>query len=412
MNPFIKAARQAFIAVSFIFAALSFTACNGDDPEPDPDSSIAEQTVLMYLPQSGNLYSYFISNIEEFENAIVENGGLHGKKFMIFISATTDKTAAKNYLIEVTYNNNACKHDTLRAYTFNELDYTTAEGLTSLLNDVKQLAPAYDYAMIIGSHAMGWLPVEQASRSRAAVNCNALMESPKTRYFGAANDKDYQTDITALAEGIENAGIKMNYIVFDDCYMANIETVYEMRNATEYFIASTCEMMARGIPYHKIGRYLLNNDYADFCNGFYDFYISYSDPYGTMSVVDCSQAESMAQIMKEINVAYPDGISSVLLREIQSLDGCTPTIFFDFGDYVDKLCTDEELLARFNTQLDKLVPYKAHTPYFAAYIESSIGITKSINTFSGLTVSDPSNNTSWGVKTSKLDTAWYEATHQ
>lgn len=411
MNPFLKAVRPALITASFILAVLSFTACSGDDPAPDPEPSIAEQTVLMYLPQSGNLYDNFIDNIEEFESAIIESNGLHDKRFMIFISATTDKTVAKNYLIEVTYSNKACVHDTLRAYTFNELDYTTAEGLTSLLNDVKQLAPANDYAMVIGSHAMGWLPVEQATKSRAAVNCNAFMERPKTRYFGAASDKDYQTDITALAEGIENAGIKMNYIVFDDCYMANIETVYELRNATDYFIASTCEMMARGIPYHKIGRYLLNNDYASFCEGFYDFYVSYSDPYGTIAVVDCSQAEGMAQIMKEINEEYPDGISSVLLREIQSLDGCTPTIFFDFGDYVDKLCTDEELLARFNTQLEELVPYKAHTPSFVAYIESKYGITKTIYAFSGLTVSDPSNNTSWGVKTSKLNTAWYEATH-
>jgi len=411
MNPFLKAVRPALIAASFIIATLSLTACNGDDPEPNNEPSIAEQTVLMYLPQSGNLYSYFTENIKEFENVIAENNGLHGKRFMIFISATTDKAVAKNYLIEVTYSNSTCTHDTLKAYTFNELDYTTAEGLTSLLNDVKQLAPAYDYAMVIGSHAMGWLPVEETTKSRVAVNCNAFMEQPKTRYFGAVNDTDYQTDITALAEGITNAGIKMNYIVFDDCYMANIETVYGLRNATDYLIASTCEMMARGIPYHKIGQYLLNNDYANFCNGFYDFYKSYSDPYGTISVADCSQVENMAQIMKEINEEYPESISSALLSEIQSLDGCTPTIFFDFGDYVSKLCTDEVLLERFNAQLEKLVPYKAHTSNFVAYIESKSGITKSINAYSGLTISDPSNNTKWGVKTSKLNTAWYAATH-
>ena len=45
---------------------------------------------------------------------------------------------------------------------------------------------------------------------------------PMTRYFGGLNAQ-YQTDITTLAKGISNAVLKMEYILFDDCYMSSIE---------------------------------------------------------------------------------------------------------------------------------------------------------------------------------------------
>ena len=38
--------------------------------------------------------------------------------------------------------------------------FTTVEGITGILNDVQDFAPAPVYAMIIGSHGMGWLPVD------------------------------------------------------------------------------------------------------------------------------------------------------------------------------------------------------------------------------------------------------------
>ena len=45
--------------------------------------------------------------------------------------------------------------------------------------------------------------------------------APMTRFFGGTQTK-YQTDITTLTGGISKAGLKMEYILFDDCYMSTV----------------------------------------------------------------------------------------------------------------------------------------------------------------------------------------------
>ena len=45
-----------------------------------------------------------------------------------------------------------------------------------------------------------------------------------------------------------------------------------LKNVTNHLIASTCEIMAYGMPYAKIGQYLIGEiNYEKICNGFDDF---------------------------------------------------------------------------------------------------------------------------------------------
>ena len=112
----------------------------------------------------------------------------------------------------------------------------------------------------------------------------------------------------------------------------------------------------------------------------------------------------MAYIMKQINDEYPDLTCDV--TDIQDLDGFENTIFFDFGDYVSKLCSDPNMLSAFKEQLVRLVPYKANTEtYYSMYT----GEQYTINTFSGITISDPSVNRS--IANVKTQTNWYRDTH-
>lgn len=60
-------------------------------------------------------------------------------------------------------------------------------------------------------------------------------------------------------------------------------------------------------------------------------------PYGTLSITDLSQIDNMAAIMKHINACYSFDESQ--LNKLQNLDGYNPTIFYDFGDYVNLLLT-------------------------------------------------------------------------
>ncbi len=393
---------RILVSLLVLLTPSVFLSCDNDSTdEPDNNSSKYKQTVLMYMPWSGgSIYSYFLQNISSFETAIRNNKGFDGNALVVFIS----ESETKSHLINIKYNDGECYRDTIRSFYFDECDYTTSAGIASVINNAIKIAPAKTYALAIGSHGMGWLPVGSDISTRARMSAMMNPNVYLTRYFGHSSDNEYQTDISTLADGIKKTDLRMEYIMFDDCYMSNIETAYELKDVTDYLIASTCEIMIDGMPYSEIGMDLLKNNYKNICDGFYSFYSNYSMPCGTIGVTDCNEVERMAEIMKEINTAYPLGVESV--DDIQDLDGYNTTVFFDFGDYVSHLCKDEYLLNLFKTQLDRLVPYKANTETYYSMLTQQ---QTRIKTFSGLTVSDPTENK--GLTDALSTTSWYKATH-
>lgn len=399
--------RLAYLLIAF--SALTMTiACSDDDDDSSSGSSDeqavenAGQTVIMYMPWSGNLLSAFETNIADMQTAITERGGLDDKRVMVLLA----QSATSAYLMEMVYDGTTCSLDTIDTYTFSTPSYTTTYGLFSLFNDIITLAPADSYALIIGSHAMGWLPKgsdvedDTSTKATAQEGCEII----ETRYFGHYSDEDYQTDISTLADAIDMLGVEFDYILFDDCYMANIESVYELRNSAKYLIASACEVILYGMPYTTVGKSLLDMDLKSVCDDFCDYYSSTSTPYATLALIDCAEADAMAGVMQSINSQYDFDQSAI--DSLQVLDGITPTIFFDFGDYVEHLCgTDADLYNDFLNELDLLVPYSRHTDkFYSAYNKRSTAI----DTFSGISISAPSTHSLSTQYWSQ--TAWAAAT--
>lgn len=376
---------------------MSVISCQKEEIEPMPTK--VDQTVLLYMPWSSNLTSYFQNNIADFEKAIQQNI-LKNERFIVFF-ASSDTEAT---LFELKYENGACVRNKIKDYSTSS--FTTTDGITSLINDVKSFAPANRYAMIVSCHGMGWLPVQLTKTKHAEQKDYWEYEGvPLTRFFGGLSTK-YQIDIKTFAKGIANSGTKMEYIMFDDCYMSSIEVAYDLKDVTDYLIASPTEVMAYGFPYADIGKYLIGNvDYHEICKGFISFYEKYTImPCGTIGVTVCSELENMASVMKEINSNCTFDDSKV--NAIQRLDGYNPVIFFDFGDYVAKLCNDKTLLEKFQNQLERTIPskYRMHTKSFYSMSKGEIYL----NTYSGITISDPSISSKAIAKTK---TSWYNATH-
>ena len=113
-------------------------------------------------------------------------------------------------------------------------------------------------------------------------------------------------------------------------------------------------------------------------------------------------------IMRQINQS--SNLVLVPPTSIQQMDGYNPSIFFDMGDYVEKRAVNEPiLLSQFRNQLNLLVPYKRHTPSYFSAVTSSSGTVYPINTYSGITISDPSVNTK--VTSAFAASPYYRATH-
>ncbi len=374
---------------------LVVVSCSSNGSEPTRST---EKTLFVFMPWSSgaekpythNLYTYFSTNIQDMETAIAGQHGLGRTRLLVYIAQSPTRAA----LIEIRYTGKACTRDTLKHYA--DYDAMTAAGIAGILGDVRTHAEADTYAMIIGCHGTGWLP-------------RGLTGYYKTRAFGGTEAR-FQADLADLADGITRAAMPMQFIAFDDCYMAGIEVAYDLKDVTHYLIASTSEIMAAGLPYRTIWPYLCATtpNYEAIVNGFYSYYSHGTYPYGTLSVIDCQQTEAMAQLMRTFNARYT--FDPTQENRLQKLDGMGQTIFFDMGSYISHLC-DAADVSQFDAMVARLVPYHVHTPKIYTNLSQVNGgfSTVDINTFSGITISDPTTNTY--VAGRKSLTAWWKATH-
>lgn len=416
----------------FLFTAIALlvgtTSCS-DDPVYNEDD-YTTQTLFVYMPWTGSdhnagLYSYFLVNIDSMEAGIKAANGLGHKRLVIYLnnSATTAR------LFEVNYTGSTCTETTLKEYTGK--NYLTASGMAGIFNDAFQAAPALNYAMIIGCHGNGWTfkddwtvyPDYAKSSAGASTASSQLIHKNEkghpTRFFGSVDDiKNYSVDISTLSEALTAAeseltypsgnSHKLQYILFDDCYMANVETAFELRHVTNFLIGSTSEIMAEGMPYRSMWSSLSSAtpNYSNITSSFYNYYSNYSMPYGTISVTDCRELNNLATFMKTINRTYT--FADSLRDKVQVLDGFSTPIFYDLTSYIDHLGLKKSELNSYTALISKVVVSAKATPQL--YSALGLGITyRDINTFSGLTISDLSLNSV--AEKGKEKTSWWSATH-
>lgn len=412
--------------ILLLIIVFPFASCTTEESEDIDD--INKQTVVVFMPWSGSqtsqgLYSYFLQNLDSIESAI-KNARTMSGRVVVFLS--TSANASRLY--EITYEGDSIRHTTLQEYS--GTPYTTAEGITQILNDVQSNAFALNYAMIIGCHGTGWTYKEDweqypyyakpysistvirqnpFSSKITSKGVKAIDGNPMTRFYGSVSDMSYATNITTLAQGIAGAGMTMQYILFDDCYMANVETAYELRNVTNFLIGSTSEVMAVGMPYQTMWTYLASAtpNYASAVNAFNTFYSSYEYPYGALSAIDCRKLDEVANRMRGINERYT--LADSLVDSLQVLDGFHTPIFYDLADYVEHLCKNSDMLNDFNSALSNAVKSTAHTDSIYTHLYWGESYAFKVDRYSGITVSDPSRN-SVAIK-GREKTAWWKATH-
>lgn len=379
----------------------------GGEIKPIPPVLGNRQTLLLYLPWTGptnNLISFFRTNISDMEHAVAA-GVLENERVLVYLAST----ATHGQLFEIIRNETG----TIERVILEEYetpDYTTTEHLSNVLGDMMRHAPAEEYAMAIGSHGKGWIPVSASKPRHASISVkqdywDGSGKIP-TRHFGGTSST-YQTNISTLREAISQTGITMEFILFDACYMSCIEVAYELRHVCRHLIASTCEIMGDGQPYRVTASHMFGKevDYVGIANSFHDFYMNSDSPYATLATVVTEELDSLATIMKSINAQYTFPTDS--LHKLQKFDSYTPAIFFDLGHYVNMMCKDKSLLTRFNEQLKRTVPEESavYTPKFYSMLD---GRTYPIAHFSGVTISEPSKNPEC---TTLSETSWYKATH-
>ncbi|MEG1644813.1 MAG: clostripain-related cysteine peptidase [Alistipes sp.] len=411
-----------------LIMTLLLCSCDKDTPEqphypPRPHPAIADQTLMVYL-SGQDLIGFFRANVQSMQQ-VVNNYMLKDSRLLVFSQPTQKESLVVEYSFD--YNSQRCVADTLLCYSY--FCSTTSDGIQRILSAMANVAPAKQYGLIMGSHATAWVPSHFEFLAPNAVGKSSSTDNiwqkaegaDVTRWFGL--DQDQRTDITALAKGIADSKISFEYLIFDACFMSNIETLYDLRHSAKQIVASPCEVMGKGFPYERILPYLLTEegrsyDLQQVCYNFYDYYAHTTETRqsGCIALTNCAEIDALAATMRQINSTASTACDYKILQKYDGLHQydwdqgiyTDRPLFFDLGDYVRALTPAPAALQAFEAQFEATFPKESrlYTPSFYSAFDNA---EHPINSYSGVSISTPTPNVEHAA--ANKETAWYKATH-
>ncbi len=380
-------------------------------PEEKPQS----RTILLYMPGT-NLLSFYKTNIELCRKAVAAKALGENNRLVICYQPFGQQSAS---LFGLRYNAQKKECEEVPMLTYDHFEASSEESVRKLFEDVYHFAPASQYGLIIGSHGKAWIPAQTPLMRPCFAVANAPTEEefwcPKegakpTRAFG---DSNHSMDITTLGDIFSSMNFRFDFLIFDACFMSNIETLYDLRSAADYIVASPCEIMAAGFPYDRILPHLfapmpIEEALGKVCHTYWDFYMHDwetdpgNEPSGCIALTRTRELDALAASMRQVTSAKQD----FDLSKLQYYEGLDEHVFFDLGHFVELSCDDETAKARFREQLDRTFPKESrlHTDIFYSVYN---GKRNPIHHYTGVTTSEPSLR----YREQNQNTAWYQTTH-
>ena len=364
----------------------AFLACSDDDePTPPPQEKLG-RVVMVYMSMQNSLGSsqFHVNDSTEIVQAmasIPENDRL-----LLFID---DDLPPRMYEL---------KHDlqTPKLVKRWDKDFSTAskEGLQQVLTLMRTQYSANEYALVVGSHATGWLPKpgETAVSSNAREQAEGQTPSAPWRTIGidVGDNGNLRTDkgpngtvpdqmeIADFANAVSASGVHLCYILFDACLMQNVETAYALRKITDYVIASPISISGEGAYYTDLVRYGLFNGSPDMVA---ITYMSYYKGQGSIPYYTENESKYYGCVMSSIRTeALPQLASTVrnILAQQTGTPGQQGTTwdmsealnyhtyssynyyrphFFDLYSAFEAMGTDKASLKELRNAIDQTVTY-------------------------------------------------------
>lgn len=418
---------RKYLLLLVVALVLPLTACEkSDEPQPEPLPESTEHTLICYF-MGFDLNYFFFQNIDMIKAALrtlsLEDTTLQDKVRVvcIFQQGNKDKTA----LMELEFHKGVCESKEIQVYDLPER--TESETITFFVGEAIKQAPARTYGLVLGGHSRAWTPIDFSSsisqdrphlQSPKTIADHQLWLRPEkhmmTRFFGdppQTTDTYYSCiEIADLARGLEATGVKFEYTIYDACFMANVESLYELRNTTKYAIGSVSEIMGAGFPYKRVIPHLLGTGGKSFdldavCRDYHEHYAVEVGYSGCASLIDMRQMDALAEAFKRVRSTGI--VEGVTLSAFQCYDGLSKPLFLDLGDYVKLVAEDEAAEEAFMTQLSKTVISRYHTDKFYAGWGANKGMKPVYaDQYFGLSTSYPSDF----YRDEYYQTSWYKAT--
>ncbi len=387
--------RQTALALAAALALLPALLLGSCEKVPEPYKDKIYDTrkvLLLYCAGYSNLSSAITGNVRDIINGTDFHSDDKNADAVLIFSRTYDHDGQPYVIYPHTDSLGNFLVDTLITFSANTLA-ASAKTLNYVLDFVRKNFPADEYGLVFSSHGTGYLPAGYYDSSSEYENSYTVSTStsktrrkkgaisdpdpvhgvndpnPLTRSIGRdvySDDEQYEINLEDFVEAIP---MHLKYIVFDACLLGGVEVAYQLREKTDWLIASPTEILSMGMNYSTMVSYLMahpEGDFSGFCESYYDMYNAMSGSWrsATVSLTDCTELEPLADLCSELFSKYREALDNIDHNDIQGYYTSSYHWFFDLGDIVEHLGCDDEELSKFNTLMDNCVVYKAATPSF------------------------------------------------
>lgn len=299
--------------------AVTMSSCSDTDSlvvdhtVSDPDA-VLKQTVLVYAVAANNLERYLGYDKKEMLEGMAD---VDLKKYSLLVYEVTSERRPR--LIEVVDSGEGRVFQEIKSYG-DDCFSTDPVRIAEVIEDMRVLRPSERYGIVFWSHGSGWSPTFSTHEK----------ENDRVAAYAYGQDTDgYVTDscdIIELADAIPS-GV-FDFIWFDCCYMAGIETAYQLRDKARWFVGYPTEIWSEGMPYDDTLPYIMREKYdlvaaAKLCFNWYDS----RRRSATATVADLTLIEEVASAARPIfrNYTKPSDTKSFQTYHTRS-DGP----FYDF----------------------------------------------------------------------------------
>lgn len=338
-----------------------------------------------------NLSSYLSNNLEEMKSSWIP---VLNRDVAVVAFCHNTVNNRINYstpnppvLIRLYRENGVVVSDTLKVYP-EETISADVEIIRGMLLDVQELVPSESYGMLFSSHATGWMPwgYTKSSEYGTTASSTSLSTSslfyypveegdyPLTKTVGAhylnSSSNSYEMDVIDFAAAIP---YHLDYIIFDACLMGCVEVAWELKDVCSKIVFSPTEVIATGFVYKTMIENLLSGKDPDLeavCREYYEYYNQLSGSYrsATVTLVDCSKLDRLAEVFSSIVEMYGDELPNISRSSVQryfrNASGVYFYFYYDLGSLAKAMCSDEALLEELENALAECVLYHAETPSF------------------------------------------------
>ncbi len=324
---------------------LLLCGCSSQEPDAPP---LTKRTVLVYMVANNASLGgagYDALDIEEMK-AAAANGDLAGGRLIVYHAGVN----AEPQLLDIT------QAGIVVLKTYDDSQYSVERArLEDVISDTKRYAPAEDYGLVLWSHASGWLQ-------------DGITEADEASTLSFGYDRGKKMNVSTLAKALTDKGF--SFVYFDCCQMASVEVVYELRHATDFIVASAIELPIEGMPYDKNVKCFFTDtpDLIQAARNTFELYDGQENPenrWCSMSVIDTSEMDALADATRAIYSALPDmTLPPGYTPQKYQLDG--RVYLYDFADYVTSMAEaygiPALLISEYDEAMHRAVIYKDATP--------------------------------------------------